>query len=1200
MEPYTPAVIRCPACGAENSRGKKFCTECGTPLARVCPSCAAPVEGTERFCGECGTPLGADPSPGVARDSAQLLVPVLAATPVAERRLVSVLFADLVGFTTLSESRDAEEVRELLTRYFDASRRLIERYGGTVEKFIGDAVMAVWGAPVAQEDDAERAVRAALDLVAAVAAMGEEVGAPNLRARAGVLTGEAAVTIGAQAEGMVAGDMVNTASRIQSAAQPGTVLAGDATRRATEAAIAYEDAGAHEMKGKAEPIPLWRAVRIVAGARGGLKSEGLEAPFVGRDREFRTMKDLFFSSTEDGKAHLVSVIGIAGIGKSRLSWEFYKYFDGLPQTTYYHRGRCLSYGEGVAYWPLVEMVKMRARIAEAEDASSALSKLHATVEENLPDPEERKWVEPRLAHLLGLEERTATDREDLFAAWRLFFERLSERDPVLMVFEDVHWADASLVDFIEYLLEWSRNYPILVLTLGRPEFLERHPTWGSGKRNFTSLYLEPLSSESMRELMRGLVPGLTDDVTDQILARAEGIPLYAVETVRMLLDKGLLVQEGSVYKPTGPIHALAVPETLQALIAARLDGLAPDERKLIQAASVLGKTFFKQGLVAVSGVAESELDPLLASLVRKEVLSIQADARSPDRGQYGFLQDLVKKVAYDTLSKRERKTKHLAAAAFIERGWGGEEEEIVEIIASHFLNAYEAAPDASDAADIKARARDMLARAGDRAASLAASGEAERYFEQAATLADEPLARATLLERVGRMAWMGGRGEEARRAFEEAITLFENERQSHPAARVSALLGDVDQAGGQLDQAIERMETAFAVLSEEEPDEDIALLAAQLARLHFFRGEFEQAHQRVERALDLAEWLWLPEVLAEALQTKGVLAINRGRLEEAHALIGHSLEIALGNDLTSSALRAYNNLGETLTRRDRFDDAVEAYDSGVALATRAGNQAWAWILLSERSYTLAMVGRWHDALASVADIPQDAYAELRPIGLATSLTEIHGYRGEPDEIRSVVAAFGRLESTTDLQERFQYAATRAMLARSKGRWAEALTAAEEAIAGVGEVGVGSQAVRQAYSIAGEAALALGDLGKVQELLALVERVRPGEVPPSLRAQAERLRGLLAAARGEAGEVEAPFKRAAGSFRELGMPFWLAVTLLQHGEWLVAQGRAEEAEPHLAEAGETFERLEARPWLERLSSISGRPAPLTATRARTPT
>ena len=338
------------------------------------------------------------------------------------------MFADLVGFTALAEDRDAEEVRELLSRYFDTARRVIGRYGGTVEKFIGDAVMAVWGAPIAREDDAERAVRAALELVDAVRALGEDAGTPALRARAGVTAGEAAVTVGAEGQGMVAGDLVNTASRVQTAAQPGSVYVGEATRRMSEAAVVYEDAGEHELKGKAEPVRLWRALRVVAATGGAQRSSALEPPFAGRNRELRMVKELFHASADDHRAQLVSVVGGAGIGKSRLVWEFFKYLDGLAIDTRWHRGRCLAYGEGVTYWALAEMVRTNASILEGEDPDTALPKLLEAVEIVLPDPEERRWVEPRLASLLGLETGPARDREDVFAAWRLFYERLAEVD----------------------------------------------------------------------------------------------------------------------------------------------------------------------------------------------------------------------------------------------------------------------------------------------------------------------------------------------------------------------------------------------------------------------------------------------------------------------------------------------------------------------------------------------------------------------------------------------------------------------------------------------------------------------------------------------------------------------------------------------------------------------------------------------------
>jgi class 3 adenylate cyclase len=432
--------MTCGVCGTENRGGAKFCSRCGSALSRVCPN-GHPVGPEAQFCDECGAGLDAGGTPERSDRTA--------AAPSSERRLVTVLFVDLVGFTSMAEARDPDEVREFLGRYFDTGRTLLGRYGGIVEKFIGDAVMAVWGTPVAQEDDAERAVRAALDLVQAVAALGQEVGLPDLRARAGVLTGEAAVTLGASGEGMVAGDLVNTASRIQAIAPPGGVLVGERTRRSTDAAVVYEAAGHHELKGKVEPVPLWRALRVVAMVGGRQRSEGLEAPFVGRDAELRTVKELFHQGIDERKAHMVSVIGVAGIGKSRLSWEFWKYIDGLRQLIRWHRGRCLAYGEGVTYWALAEMIRSRAGIVEGEEPGSARAKLRGAVEEFVSDPEERGWIEARLAHLLALEDRTARDPEDLFGAWRAFLERIAEREPVVMVFEDLQWADPSLLDFIE-------------------------------------------------------------------------------------------------------------------------------------------------------------------------------------------------------------------------------------------------------------------------------------------------------------------------------------------------------------------------------------------------------------------------------------------------------------------------------------------------------------------------------------------------------------------------------------------------------------------------------------------------------------------------------------------------------------------------------------------------------------------------------
>jgi class 3 adenylate cyclase len=1149
--------MRCSSCGSENEATRKFCGECGSPLAIACAECGSPNAPGVKFCGECGSPLVAQAS---ADQAAGADVPALA----AERRLVSVLFADLVGFTSASEARDAEDTRALLSRYFDICRRLIELYGGTVEKFIGDAVMAVWGTPAATEDDAERAVRAALDLVAAVTALGDELGTPDLRARAAVMTGEAAVTIGAEGEGMVAGDLVNTASRVQGLAEPGTVLVGEATRRATEQTVVYEDAGSHELKGKVGLVPLWRALRVVSGARGSLKSAGLEAPFVGRDRELRQAKELFHACADEGRAHLVSITGIAGIGKSRLGWEFYKYFDGIAQITYWHRGRCLSYGEGVTYWALADMVRMRARIAEDEDEASALAKLAAVVEEHHADREERRFVEPRLAHLIGLEEESSRyEREDLFAAWRLFFERLAAVYPVVMLFEDMQWADASLLDFIEYLLEWARNSPILVVTQARPELLERRPTWGAGHRNFTSMYLDPLSAEAMEELLTGLVPGLPEELRAQILARAEGIPLYAVETVRMLLDRGALVQEGAVYRPAGTIESLEVPETLHALIAARLDGLPAAERRVVQDAAVLGKTFTKGALAQLSELPEAELDSILSALTRKEILGVQADPRSPEHGQYGFLQDLLRKVAYETLSKSDRKTRHLAAAAYLEQALG--EQEVVQVVASHYLDAYRAAPDAPDAPQIKSTAGEQLARAGERAASLGANEEAERYFAQAAELADDPLATAELEEQAGRVAWRAARSAEARGYLDRAFAAFEEAGMTGRAARISAALADIDYREGHLLEAIGRLQAALEELADEEPDEAVAIAAAQLGRYLVLSSQPEAAEPRLEQALELAEALRLQEVFCQALTSKAILYIGRNRLEEGRILLEGSLERALANDLHAVATRTFNNLAVNYESADRYRDAADACTRAIEIARRVGDR------LSEANFVygplsaFVLLGEWDEASARASGAEAAEFPSLQ--SLLLQLVEVECARGDVAAARARIDQAAPLRESEDPQFRVGYAYAEAHVLRAEGRLREAFAAADSGLAHGTDLGVTFLSVKLCLVEALEAAYALGDTEKAEELVRTIEQLRPGERPPLLEAHAHRFRSKLS------GDV-AGYRAAEALFRELETPFWLAVTLLEHGE-------ATGSEARLAEAREIFEQLGATPWLERV-------------------
>jgi class 3 adenylate cyclase/tetratricopeptide (TPR) repeat protein len=1152
-------VAVCANCGAENPAGKRFCGDCGSALAAVCPACGGSNPPGQRFCGDCGAPLREQAAPAPT-----------AAAPVAERRLVTVLFADLVGFTTASEGRDAEETRELLSRYFELARTLIGRYGGTVEKFIGDAVMAVWGTPVATESDAERAVRAALDLVASV----PELDA-GLRARAGVLTGEAAVTLGAESEGMVAGDLVNTASRVQAAAEPGTVLVGEATRRATEQAVVYESAGERELKGKAEPVAVWRALRVVSGVGGALKSAGLEPPFAGRERELKLIKDLFHGCAQERRAHLVSVTGIAGIGKSRLAWEFYKYFDGIADFVYWHRGRCLAYGEGVAYWALADMVRMRCRIGEEEEAASARAKLSATLDEHLLDPEERSFVEPRLAQLLGLEEGGSGDRPDLFAAWRLFFERLADTYPVVLAFEDLQWADSSLLDFVEYLLEWSRDSPLYVITLARPELHERRSGWGAGQRNFTSLYLEPLAREAMEELLEGLVPGLPEAVRDRILARAQGVPLYAVETVRMLLDRGLLREEGTVYRLAGEIETLDVPETLHALIAARLDGLSAEERRVLQDGAVLGKTFTPQALAALSGTAAGELEPLLAGLVRKEVLGVQSDPRSPERGQYGFLQDLVRHVAYETLAKRDRRARHLAAAAHLESAFA-DPDEVAEVLASHYLAAVEAAPDADDAAEIRAKAGEMLARAGERAGALGAPEEGQRAYDRAAALAEDQAGQAALLEQAGRLAIRANRPAEGRERLERAIALYAETGDRRGAARATAALVEADFSEDRIGEAPARLERAIAQLELDRPGPELAAALAELGRSRVLGGHRDAAGEPLERALTLAERLQLPEVFVEALTTKGLVLYGQGRLEEARILLEAAKQRAWEQDLSAGELRAGNNLAVVLEALDLHRQVSELVDRLVPLARRRGDRRWEYTLRTGFVTTMLLLGRWDEALRTTEEEASTGADHLQSHTLGYTAF-IHCERGELERADAWLTTD---DQVVNPQSRAGRAAIEARVLRGHGRFGEALASAERGLSLASQLSLADLSLKIALVEGVEATLALHDLDAAERLLGVPETLDPGELTPLLQANAARLRARLDAARGEHERVDERFRLAERVCDEYSLIFYAAVARLEHAEWLVEQGRNGEPDRLLTEAEQTFEELRAAPWIER--------------------
>jgi class 3 adenylate cyclase/tetratricopeptide (TPR) repeat protein len=1158
--------VVCSNCGESNAPDRKFCGECGAPLAQVCAACGAANAVGVKFCGECGSSLGA------TGDAAGVGLPKpairgSASTVVAEIRLVSVLFADLVGFTTLSESRDPEEVRDLLTRYFEVCRGLIERYGGTVEKFIGDAVMAVWGAPTATEDDAERAVRTALELVAAVAALGAEVGAPTLRARAGVLTGEAAVTLGATGQGMVAGDLVNTASRIQSAAEPGCVLVGEGTMRAAGQAIAFRALDPIALKGKEEPVAVWQAQRVVAQRRGVGRSERAEPPFVGREEELRLLKELLHATAREQRLRLVSVTGLAGIGKSRLAWEFLKYIDGLAATVYWQQGRSPSYGEGISFWALGEMVRMRAGITEGEDPVQARTKLSTSVAEFVTEPDERRRVDHALAYLLGLAEAPGGDREELFSAWRTFFERIADQGPTVLVFEDLQWADPGLIDFIESIVEWSRSRPLFVLTLSRPELLQRRPTWGAGQRSFTALHLEPLPPAAMAALLRGFVAGLPESVVEHVLHRAEGVPLYAVETIRMLVDRGQLVERDGVLTVTGTLESLDIPDTLHALIASRLDGVSAGERSLLQNAAVIGQSFSIAALAAVSGRDRAALSAPLRDLVRKELLALDTDPRSPERGQYGFVQGLIREVAYGTLAKPERRAKHVAAASYFE---GLDDEELVGVVATHYAEAQRATAEGPERDALVERAREWLTQAGRRALALGSPEQALTYLDQALALTGDGATRAALLDLAGEAALRSD-------AFERSVAHYEAAAALHQSA------GDLDAAGlsiarltwalgdglSRVSDAIELAEQFLAKLGDAANERARADVAATLASLQSSTGASDQALAWAETACVLAERIDDAELLGRAIGAKSAAMFRLGRHREAVMLARGRMALAenAGSLVERSVATLYTSI---FVLDDDPHEAIKLQLEAAELARRAGVRSLETVNLINAAEGAIMLGHWDDARSALTALSQRDLAPARQTQFALCDAVFAALTGR------TAHALEQLESTVgEAMTEDRTARSNNYLARSQVHLAigELETAYQDAATALEAEASGINSPN-ALAVEMHAALWLGDAARARTALAAMQAFR-GRWMAATRLTGE---AGIASLEGRYEAAAAAYARALEAWRELDSPLDLAMCGLDRASVRGAEVPAGDEDD---EAREIFTRIGAVPLLARL-------------------
>ncbi|WP_347352998.1 adenylate/guanylate cyclase domain-containing protein [Intrasporangium sp.] len=1172
------AGVECADCGATLPAQARFCPSCGAARPEPpasCRSCDAQLLPGARYCHACGASVDAPPPAPLA--------------PVAERRVTSVLFGDLVAFTTLAEARDAEETRELLSRYFAECRTVVARYGGTVEKFIGDAVMAVWGAPVAHEDDASRAVLAGLELVDTVAAFGARVGAPGLAMRVGVVSGEVAVTVGATGEGMVAGDAVNTAARVQSTAKPGQVWVDDTTRGLTARTIEYRDEGAHLLKGKADPVRLHSARAVVGDVTSGQRADGLEARMYGRDRELRTLKELFHAVEESRRPRLVVVDGEPGVGKSRLAWEFEKYVDGLSGTVRWHRGRCLSYGEGVVFWALSEAVRTRFGLVEGDTGAVVDERLDTGLARIVADESERAWLRPRIAVLIGAGVEGTYAREELFAAWSAFFERVGASDPVLMVIDDAEHADDALLDFIEHLLA-TAHAAIFVLVLARPDLLARRP--GLGGRRASVIRLDTLDDAEMGRLVDDLVDRLPSQERDALVRRAEGVPLFAMETVRALIDRDLVVPSEGRYVPAEGVpvdlDAVGAPGSLHALVASRLDALRPAERRVLTDASVLGKTFTRARLAALAaalpGLPAGDLDEALAGLCRKEILTIQRDPFAAAFGQYRFVQTIVRQVAYATQSRRDRKLRHLAAAEHLSSD-PDVGDELSVVLAQHLLDAVDASGSADpDVPELTSRATALLETAARRALSLGATAEAVRLFGRALAHTDDPTVGARLHEGAARAAGATGDHDTAIAHSVTSIRLYDELGDVAGAGRAVALQASALSGRRDNRAAIEVARPRLAALEQlpgsSEVDTALADLYAILATTHLYLGEMPAARAFAERSVRLAEAMGDPGRTALAMAQLSIQFFLDGARLTGQAILEGAAGLARRHGATTELGWVLMSLISARMDHD-LPGALEVGREAVEVSRRSGHLLTTNLTLQNQVCLLWTAGRLAEAAERLAELGEPA-ADAR-VGSAQHLLALwlDDAMGRPS-----TAACGDgpdpFGATDNQSERVWNDALRLARLRASGDRVEAARFADAALDRLVRFCRLDDDFMHLWPPMVLAAVEAGDVAVAERLLAPVTGVRPGLVSPALRAHALRLRGLVAALRGDpAGQVEADLRAGVVALRDFGAVGFAAQAQVELADWLVGQGRPSEASEHYRSALATFERIGALGWRSRL-------------------
>ncbi len=953
----------------------------------------------------------------------------------AERKIVTVLFADLVGFTSRAESLDPEDVEAILAPYHARLRGELERRGGTVEKFIGDAVMALFGAPVTHEDDAERAVRAALAI--RDWARDDESG---VQIRVAVTTGEALVKLDAhpeQGEGMASGDVVNSAARLQAAAPVNGIIVDGATFRVTERAIEYRDAEAVVAKGKLHPIPVWEVVH--ARSRLGVDVIQSTAALVGREREMDLLRGALDRVRFEREPQLVTLVGVPGIGKSRLVYELLRMLEEQPDLITWRQGRSLPYGDGVTFWALSEMVKAEAGILETDTSKQAGERLTRTVSGLIPEPSEAGWVEAHLRPLVGLMpegEFASEGRQESFAAWTRFFEAVADQGTAVMVFEDLHWADDELLDFVDHLADWATDTPLLLVGTARPELLDRRPGWGGGKRNATTLSLSALSDGEIHELIDAVLRSSDVSITAPaaLLARAGGNPLYAEQFGRMLLERR-------------EADDLFLPETVHGIIASRLDALSSRQKRLLQDASVLGKVFWAEPLVSLGGADRASLEEDLHALGRKEFVRRTRRTSVADEVEFAFAHALVRDVAYGQVPRRARAEKHLIVARWLEGLSADRAADRAEMLAHHYVSALElAAAAGEDIGALRERARHWLTQAGDRAFSLNALPAAARFYEAALRQCpqDEP-GRPDLLLRYGKSRPDDPTLDDA--VLVEAAESLAARGDRPGAAEAEVLLAFIWWTRGSGEGFAAHLETARSLVQDEPASAAKAHVLSDLARSRMLAGEHRAAVEVGQEAMVMAEALGLRVLAARILCTIGT---SRGSLGEPEGIAELERSMLQARELQSMYVRwsATVNLATVLAEWGELERVRVLYeDPTIDDGVDEGSRRWMQVERAQLSY---QAGDWDEA-ERLIDAFEDAAGSDRPHYMEFSVLDLRARfslaRGGMDHALEATAREIELtRSIGDPQVLLVALGTRVKCLREASRISEAAPLIEEVLA----------------------------------------------------------------------------------------------------------------------------------------------------------